>query len=75
VRWRESQEHSATYAEPVLVETRKRKSDGDGGLMSDLIKQEKQVRRGRFASANPTDPRTPEGHFVNCADLMFDRNA
>jgi hypothetical protein len=26
------------------------------GLISDLIKQEKQVRRGRLASANPTNP-------------------
>jgi hypothetical protein len=42
--------------EAVFVEMRDRKSNGDGGLISDLIKQEKQVRRGRLASANPTNP-------------------
>jgi hypothetical protein len=42
--------------EAVLVEMRERKSNGDGGLISDLIKQEKQVRSERLASANPTNP-------------------
>ena len=29
------------------------------GLISDLIKQEKQVRRGWLASANPANPMRP----------------
>jgi hypothetical protein len=39
--------------------------------MSDLIKQKKQVRRGRLASANPAGLRA----FCKCADLMSDGNA
>jgi hypothetical protein len=60
--------------EAVLVEMRQRRSDRDGGLMSDLIKQEKQVRRGRLASAMAPIPLAPGG-ILQCADLMSGRNA